>query len=697
MNHTDMKQLYYIFCTFFVLPFAIHAQSTRELFSRPGLTIGTEHYNWVDGYYNLSLRYLRDTVMCNDTLLLFQYTGTPNSYELISIDSGKVYRVYSSTCSKQLFYDFDLEVGDLFDGTASGQSLLYVVGKDSVTLENNEQRRRLILNSNPSQPLFNREWVEGIGDFKQGMLPRYFDFEGSGRLKCVRDSSAQLYSTPGSEELCDSFSCQVPYAGFQLSISDKVAAFTNTTVNAYSYLWDFGDGSTSTEVNPVHEYANPGCYTVILNAYTFCLQKPNVFTRSAGICLTGGWEARPMPAPQSATGITFFDDSTGYIIVQGKLFRTNDGTDSWEQVALPADPFNGSPYLVGQISMTNRDSGIILGGYNSGGVSTFNTLFTYDGWNTWTVSTIDPDDYFYGVAMRSGGHAACTNLYSKVYFSEDYGQNWTAVNYPDLGVNGLTHAVGVITAGDAFCVYGFKETFGNPVPNFPILFFTKDNGATWKTVSLYGEYISYGIYFLDEMNGWLTGKNGKLLHTTDGGQTWENIFTGVPHDLRDVEFTDTLNGWAVGWNGTIVHTTDGGQTWSRENCGSTTFFSNVATPSAATAYTTGGGAILLRYQPTGVSPCSTSNTADYSQKNEVDWSIVPNPANEFITLTINPLATSSTGVMIRFYNIWGQSVKSVQFNENAKEIDVTGLPAGVYFVKIEGTGSNLPAKVFVRI
>ncbi len=34
-----------------------------------------------------------------------------------------------------------------------------------------------------------------------------------------------------------------------------------------SYNWDFGDGATSTEVNPGHEYAGPGEYVVVLTAY----------------------------------------------------------------------------------------------------------------------------------------------------------------------------------------------------------------------------------------------------------------------------------------------------------------------------------------------------------------------------------------------------------------------------------------------
>lgn len=44
--------------------------------------------------------------------------------------------------------------------------------------------------------------------------------------------------------------------------------FTNTTVNvqAFTYTWDFGDGSSSFAVNPQHIYATAGTYTVRLTA-----------------------------------------------------------------------------------------------------------------------------------------------------------------------------------------------------------------------------------------------------------------------------------------------------------------------------------------------------------------------------------------------------------------------------------------------
>jgi PKD repeat protein len=58
-----------------------------------------------------------------------------------------------------------------------------------------------------------------------------------------------------------------PVAGFSWDQSDLTVSFTNTSQNANSYLWDFGDGNTSTETNPVHVFAGDGTYVVNLTAY----------------------------------------------------------------------------------------------------------------------------------------------------------------------------------------------------------------------------------------------------------------------------------------------------------------------------------------------------------------------------------------------------------------------------------------------
>jgi PKD repeat protein len=55
-------------------------------------------------------------------------------------------------------------------------------------------------------------------------------------------------------------------AGFTVAVDGSSVTFTNTSTNATSYSWDFGDGASSTDENPVHTYAANGSYTVKLTA-----------------------------------------------------------------------------------------------------------------------------------------------------------------------------------------------------------------------------------------------------------------------------------------------------------------------------------------------------------------------------------------------------------------------------------------------
>ena len=49
-------------------------------------------------------------------------------------------------------------------------------------------------------------------------------------------------------------------------LPNGVVAFTNTSINSSAYTWHFGDGNTSTDINPWNEYTNLGDYDVTLVA-----------------------------------------------------------------------------------------------------------------------------------------------------------------------------------------------------------------------------------------------------------------------------------------------------------------------------------------------------------------------------------------------------------------------------------------------
>lgn len=62
----------------------------------------------------------------------------------------------------------------------------------------------------------------------------------------------------------------LPTASFTSSTVGLAAIFTNTSTNGTSYLWDFGDGNSSTEMNPTHVYSSAATYSVTLTVTNDC-------------------------------------------------------------------------------------------------------------------------------------------------------------------------------------------------------------------------------------------------------------------------------------------------------------------------------------------------------------------------------------------------------------------------------------------
>lgn len=62
----------------------------------------------------------------------------------------------------------------------------------------------------------------------------------------------------------------IPNAGFTFSVAGGNVQFINTSLNATSYSWDFGDGNISTASDPLHTYAVAGNYAVTLVASDAC-------------------------------------------------------------------------------------------------------------------------------------------------------------------------------------------------------------------------------------------------------------------------------------------------------------------------------------------------------------------------------------------------------------------------------------------
>ncbi len=80
-------------------------------------------------------------------------------------------------------------------------------------------------------------------------------------------------NTCGSDVFCDSItvsSCPATIALFSYNTSTLTVTFSDASLNAGSWSWDFGDGFFGSAQNPTHTYLTPGTYTVCLTASSAC-------------------------------------------------------------------------------------------------------------------------------------------------------------------------------------------------------------------------------------------------------------------------------------------------------------------------------------------------------------------------------------------------------------------------------------------
>lgn len=61
-----------------------------------------------------------------------------------------------------------------------------------------------------------------------------------------------------------------PFADFDYEVDELTVTFTNLSEFGTSYVWNFGDGNTSTQFNPVHTYDEDGTYNVKLTTTSPC-------------------------------------------------------------------------------------------------------------------------------------------------------------------------------------------------------------------------------------------------------------------------------------------------------------------------------------------------------------------------------------------------------------------------------------------
>ncbi|MBT3801731.1 MAG: T9SS type A sorting domain-containing protein [Bacteroidetes bacterium] len=383
---------------------------------------------------------------------------------------------------------------------------------------------------------------------------------------------------------------------------------------------------------------------------------------------SGGW-------PQMLDSLNFYC-ITGDTVSpwQAMIIKTEDGGKSWTELCRS---FTSPVELINDYIVLSKDSVVVF-------THLKNIYVASDSGKTFQQLTNVPTG-LQGIIGRY-------NFYSKFsktifimtynagvyaqYKTEDFGQSWLPLNSDEPG----KFAISQLNFINSKVGYSIGADF--------ILFKTTDNGSNWIKVgsvpSSSGTFMK--MQFVTESIGFYGNIYG-IYKTTDGGKSWTKKIKGI-YEINsscwptDMYFSDENNGWVVTYCGGSYHyyrTEDGGLNWGRLE---------FSLSSCKMAYITGFDKNNLTLWPYNGAKCvyrTNNGGGPYSGVNEkpdVENSIriFPNPANNTLTISLNRETIKHAKAFI--INLQGQTLLQSELVGKENSLDISNLPAGVYFVKV---------------
>ena len=373
-------------------------------------------------------------------------------------------------------------------------------------------------------------------------------------------------SSGGSGALPASLVVSAPAS--QQPLGATVSFSANASNPALSYLWDFGDGTTSTEVAPTHVYSRAGLFTVRLtvgHGGTSISATDSVAVADFAIvagrsCNRGGnngwcWQ-RPLPQGNFILDYAFVDDSRGWAVGQaGTVLTTSDGGVTW------TGQTSGTTLDIGQATFPSASAGWL--------VSEFGELLrTSDGGANWRRVSYGRNDFVLALGASDADNAWLTTTLGGGFVTRDGGSSWRQVPQAP----GDTFRFAFASATDVWSIPPFFDVQ-------PSLAHSLDAGATWTTVALPTIAAGFSGYsddmlIVDPMHALVTGfESGfdpadptvfitrrTLRLTADGGATWQTVqppANGASFTWRLADATTVI---AVSASG-VQRTQDNGASW----------------------------------------------------------------------------------------------------------------------------------------
>ena len=550
-----------------LLSFNVLGQSVEDYFSIDGLCLGSAAGNTFDGYGYDGYTYINKTQVHPDTTRLRYVHNVYGFNRYLDVVGDKVYRVYSHDNTVSLLYDFGVEPGDIIlEGLYQG-GIVTAVG--TTQLFNGESRKSIHLTNVPELfSVSDRVYVEGIGDIVYGMFPSY-SFEGSSVFICATIGEEVLlqreetfYSNwhewaPHDNTIipfyCEDVCCLNPIAAFEYELTDLTIQITNTSEFATNYIWDFGDGMTSTEPNPIHHYSKGGCYEISLLATNACSDEGRSAAKNISICFDKKWDLAYTNDTLNFN-ITPVNDGIDYIYNGSQVYKVLNDGQSWQKLSTAPEGEGERRILTLQMWDENRGiAGCSNSNINDLGQS---ILVTKDGGITWQPR-VDNSYWVSNIKIEENGvgYAFQSVYVNDFYRTMDYGNTWDTLS-TEVG-----NAVYNFIYANANQVYalGFKGFWDN---QDYVLGLSDDYGMTWDFLDVPFEVRQF--QFVNDMYGFGCDRN-RVWVTKDRGLSWDMITT--VDNVASVYFYDETHGWYLDNSGVMYYTNDGLQTVVQTSCG----------------------------------------------------------------------------------------------------------------------------------
>ncbi|KAF5067707.1 PKD domain protein [anaerobic digester metagenome] len=237
-----------------------------------------------------------------------------------------------------------------------------------------------------------------------------------------------------------------PTAEFSFTASGRTITITNTSTLADSYLWEFGDGQTSTENNPMYTYATDGAFNIKLtatNANGFSTALKFHFISKENIVATdiqgGAWKVR-LDEKSIFVGPAMASDGW-WSLPLTSLDGSSTGTDDWSCIANDEFIFSAGGVYEYKTNGDARNDGY-FGGTNgcisddeiaaSGNGAAFGS-----GIHTWAFIPASGSDRA-KITLTNGINRAAFIGFYKGYFG---GENMNASDPPNGGNSTNTYEV----------------------------------------------------------------------------------------------------------------------------------------------------------------------------------------------------------------------------------------------------------------